>query len=77
MPPHVLLSRHVSLADAIASQTASRLKIDNVPPAELLPAMRNVAKNVYDGKSMRSSGPDTHHGVFYSPAVLNKAVKAC
>ena len=74
MPPHVLLSRHVSLADAIASQTASRLKIDNVPPAELLPAMRNVAKNVYD-LLYDAAGGRIRINSFYRSPVLNKAVK--
>lgn len=74
MSGHVLLSRHVSLADAIASQTAARHKIDNVPPASLLPALRITARMVFDPLYDASHGRIRINSFYRSP-LLNKAVK--
>lgn len=71
---HILLSRHVSLADAVASQTAARHRIDNTPPPELLPTLRLTAKMVFDPLYDASSGRIRINSFYRSP-LLNKAVK--
>lgn len=42
------LSRHFTLAEAVFSDTAERLEIDNTPPSELIPAMQGLAENVLE-----------------------------
>lgn len=70
----VLLSRHVSLSDAVASQTAVRHRIDNTPPPELLPTLRLTAKMVFDPLYDAAHGRIRINSFYRSP-LLNKAVK--
>lgn len=42
------LSEHLTLAEAIKSQTATRLGIDNTPTIAHMEALRAVAKNVFE-----------------------------
>lgn len=74
MPGHVLLSLHVSLADAIASQTAARNKLDNTPPPELLPTLRLTAKMIFD-PLYDAAGGRIRINSFYRSPMVNKAVK--
>ena len=39
----VRLSPHFTLAELVASNTATRLRIDNTPPAEVLPRLQELA----------------------------------
>jgi hypothetical protein len=63
MSPHDLnlrLSRNFTLREAVKSQTASRLGIDNTPPLEVIPKLVRVAEHILEPAR-------AHYGVKYSP----------
>jgi len=67
------ISKYLSLAEAIKSQTAVRFGIDNAPTEEQLKAMQFVATNVFDKVREFVGGPLNASSFFRSPA-LNKAI---
>lgn len=68
-----MISAHISLREATASQTATRLGIPNTPPASVLDAMRTVAEACFEparahfGKAILVSS-------FYRSPALNAAI---
>lgn len=70
----MIISKHITLAEATKSQTAVRLGIDNTPDSSQLKCMKLVAKNCFEplrewhGKPIGISS-------FFRNYDLNKAVK--
>lgn len=68
-----MISKHISIEEAIQSPTALRLKIDNIPSDEVLENMRLVAEKCFEpirawyGKPIKVNS-------FYRSLPLNKAV---
>lgn len=68
-----MISKNITLQEAIFSATATRLKIDNTPPPEILVQMKLVANTCFEplrewyGKPIRINS-------FYRSRALNKAV---
>jgi len=67
------LSEHVSLADATASQTAARKGLNNQPPPELIPVLRNTANGIYEPLWYAADGQIRLSSFYRSPSV-NAAV---
>ncbi len=55
------LSPHFTLAEAMRSQTASRAEIDNTPPSDVIPALRNTASHILEPIRL-------HFGIPFSPS---------
>jgi len=68
-----MISKHITLEEATFSATATRLKIDNTPPADVLFEMKLIASTCFEplrewyGKPIRINS-------FYRSPFLNKAV---
>ena len=71
--PIPMISAHVSLADACASQTAEREGIANVPRAEDIARMKIVAAECYE-PLWRSAGGAIRISSFYRSPALNSKV---
>ena len=71
--PVPMISAHVSLADACASQTAEREGIANVPRAEDIARMKIVAAECYE-PLWRSAGGAIRISSFYRSPALNAKV---
>lgn len=71
--PIPMISAHVSLADACASQTAEREGIANVPRAEDIVRMKIVAAECYE-PLWRSAGGAIRISSFYRSPALNAKV---
>lgn len=67
------ISKYVSYAEAIKSQTATRFGIKNEPNEEQLEAMKYVASKVFDPVREYVNGPLFVSSFFRSPE-LNKAI---
>jgi hypothetical protein len=67
------LSQFVTLAEAIKSDTAVRLQIDNLPTADVRLNMEHVAKNVFDRVRAHFNMPIAITS-FYRSFALNKAI---
>lgn len=67
------VSKYISLAEAIKSQTATRLGIDNTPTAEHLENMEHVGQNVFD-RVREHFGKPIAVTSFYRSVNLNKAI---
>lgn len=67
------LSAHFSIAEAMKSQTALRLGIDNAPPDDLIPALRNVAERILEPVRRRYGVPIVPSSWYRSPE-LNEAI---
>jgi len=67
------LSAHFSLEEAIASQTASRLGINNDPPLEVFQAMKKAALSL-ELIRMELNSNAIHVSSWYRCPELNKAV---
>ncbi len=68
------ISKHITVKEATQSATATRLKIDNTPSAEVLANMKLVAEKCFEPLREWYSKPITINSFYRSPA-LNKAVK--
>ncbi len=68
-----MLSKNLSLAEAITSQTAIRKKIDNTPSKDVIENLRNVAVNVFQKVRDHFDKPIRLSSGYRSPG-LNKAV---
>lgn len=68
------ISRHITLAEAVKSQTATRKGIDNMPPPEIIPNMIEVANNCFEPLREWHGKPIGISSFYRSPA-LNRAVK--
>jgi hypothetical protein len=69
-----MISKHITLKEATQSATATRLKIDNTPSAEVLANMKLVAEKCFEPLREWYGKPITINSFYRSPA-LNKAVK--
>lgn len=67
------LSKYLSYAEAVKSQTATRKGIKNEPTEEQLEAMKYVASNVFDKVREHIDGPLFASSFFRSPE-LNTAI---
>jgi len=67
------ISKYCTYGEAIQSQTASRLGIDNTPNEEQITAMKYVATEIFDPVREFLGGPLTASSFFRSPA-LNKVI---
>lgn len=67
------LSKYVTLAEAVKSQTATRLGIENNPSEDQLEAMQYVASTVFDPVREFVGGP-LHASSFFRSSELNKAI---
>lgn len=71
-PADIKLSDHFTLAEAIASATATARGIDNMPPAEIVPRLALVAREILE--PIRAAfGPFAPTSFYRAPA-LNRAV---
>lgn len=68
------ISEHITLAEAIKSQQAVRMGIDNSPTPEHLANMKHVAENVFE-PLRKFFGKPIGISSFYRSAELNKAIK--
>jgi len=68
------ISKHITLAEAIHSNTAKRCNIDNTPNEEALLNMKHVAENVFE-PIRKHFGIPIGISSFYRSPKLNKAVK--
>lgn len=68
-----MLSKNLSLNEAITSQTAIRKKIDNTPTTEVIENLKHVAVNVFQKVRDHFDKPIRLSSGYRSPA-LNKAV---
>jgi hypothetical protein len=69
-----MISKHITLKEGTHSETATRLKIDNTPSAEVLANMKLVAEKCFEPLREWYGKPITINSFYRSPA-LNKAVK--
>ena len=69
-----MISKHITLKEGTQSATATRLKIDNTPSAEVLDNMKLVAEKCFEPLREWYGKPITINSFYRSPA-LNKAVK--
>jgi len=69
-----MISKHITLKEGTHSETATRLKIDNTPSAEVLVNMKLVAEKCFEPLREWYGKPITINSFYRSPA-LNKAVK--
>jgi hypothetical protein len=69
-----MISKHITVKEATQSATATRLKIDNTPSAEVLDNMKLVAEKCFEPLREWYGKPITINSFYRSPA-LNKAVK--
>jgi zinc D-Ala-D-Ala carboxypeptidase len=69
-----MISKHITLKEATQSATATRLKIDNTPSAEVLANMKLVAEKCFEPLREWYGKPIIINSFYRSPA-LNKAVK--
>jgi len=67
------LSDHFSLAEAMKSQAALRLGIDNTPPPEVLPALVRVATGILE-PVRRHTGIPFRPSSWYRCPALNSAI---
>ncbi len=70
----IMISEHVSLSDACASQTATRKGIPNVPSEEAIECMKLVALECYE-PLWATSGGNIRISSFFRGPELNKAVR--
>jgi hypothetical protein len=68
------ISKHITYKEATQSPTATRLKIDNTPSAEVLANMRLVANMCFEPLREWYGRPITINSFYRSPA-LNRAVR--
>ena len=68
------ISPHITLKEAIRSQTATRLGIDNTPSEEIIKRMQAVAQKCFEPMREWYGKPLTVSSFYRCPA-LNKAVK--
>jgi hypothetical protein len=68
------ISKHITYKEATQSATATRLKIDNTPSAEVLANMRLVANMCFEPLRKWYGRPITINSFYRSPA-LNRAVR--
>ena len=68
------ISKHITYKEATQSPTATRLKIDNTPSAEVLANMRLVARMCFEPLREWYGKPITINSFYRSPA-LNRAVR--
>lgn len=68
------ISKHISYKEATYSSTAARLKIDNIPSAEVLANMKLVAEKCFEPLREWYGKPIKINSFYRSPE-LNKAVK--
>lgn len=66
------LSEHFSLEEMVASQTASRLGLDNTPPADVIENMKRAASHMEEVRALLGHSIVVSSG-YRSPAV-NQAV---
>jgi phosphopantothenate synthetase len=69
-----MISKHITVKEATQSATATRLKIDNTPSAEVLANMKLVAEKCFEPLREWYGKPITINSFYRSPA-LNKAIK--
>ena len=67
------LSPHITIPEAIHSQTAKRLGIENKPNPEQIAAMLTIAEMIFEPLRVFVGGPIKITSFFRSPA-LNKAI---
>jgi hypothetical protein len=67
------LSPHITMPEAIHSQTAKRLGIENKPNPEQIAAMLTIAEMIFEPLRVFVGGPIKITSFFRSPA-LNKAI---
>tara|TARA_R100001129_G_scaffold22733_1_gene14318 strand:- start:3158 stop:3634 length:477 start_codon:yes stop_codon:yes gene_type:complete len=67
------LSPHITIAEAVHSNTAKRLSIDNTPSDEHLGNMLTVAEMIFEPLRKFVGGPIKINSFYRSPA-LNKAI---
>jgi hypothetical protein len=68
-----MISRHISFKEAIKSNTAKRLGIENEPNKEQLENMKLLAEKVFEPLRFEVGGPIKVNSFFRSPE-LNKAI---
>lgn len=68
----MMLSKYVSLAEAIKSQTATRKGISNEPDEDQLEAMKHVSTNIYD--VVKEKFPSAFVSSFFRSLALNQAI---
>jgi len=66
------ISKYLTLEQAIRSQTASRLKIDNTPTDAEVLVITNTAKTLFD--PIKDQFPDTQLTSLFRSEALNKAI---
>lgn len=69
------ISKHITLAEAIKSQQAIRLKISNVPTTEDLEAMKYIAEQIFEPLREHFGKPIAISS-FYRSEAVNKAIGA-
>jgi len=69
-----MISKHITVKEATQSATATRLKIDNTPSAEVLANMKLVAEKCFEPLREWYGKPIIINSFYRSPA-LNKAIK--
>lgn len=67
------ISKYVTLAEAIKSQTATRLGISNMPNDEQLANMKLVGSDIFDPSREYVNGP-LHASSFFRSLELNSAI---
>lgn len=65
------ISQYCSYTEAVKSQTATRLNIDNTPDADSLRAMRFIALNIFDKVRLHIGKPLGCSSFYRSPALNN------
>ena len=67
------LSKHFSLYEMIRSETAARKDIDNTPPEDLVPRLRDICVQILEAVRLHYGVPIRPNSGYRSPE-LNKAV---
>jgi hypothetical protein len=69
----IKISKHITLAEAIKSETAAKLKLDNTPTAEHLEAMKALAEAVFE-PLRKHFGKPIGISSFYRSPEINKHI---
>jgi hypothetical protein len=68
----IKISKHITLEEAIKSETASKLKIDNTPTPEHLEAMKALAESVFEPLRKHFGKPIGISSFYRSPEINKK-----
>lgn len=68
------ISDHITYVEAVNSETAERLGIDNIPSGQAMEAMKNIAEKVFEPLRKGLGGKPIRISSFYRSGYLNEQI---